>query len=119
MYGDGLNVRDWLYVEDHCRALDMLIAKGINGEVYNIGGGNDVRNIDLTKNILSITDRPDSLITKVPDRLGHDRRYSLNTTKIRKLGNWKPEVEFLNGLQTTVKWYQDNEWWWRPIKGDD
>ena len=119
LYGDGLNIRDWLYVEDHCRALDMLIAKGINGEVYNIGGGNDVRNIDLTKNILSIIDRPDSLITKVPDRLGHDRRYSLNTTKIRNLGNWKPEVEFSSGLQTTVKWYQDNEWWWRPIKGGD
>jgi len=118
LYGDGRNVRDWLHVLDHCRALDLLIAQGVNGEVYNIGGGNEVANIDLTHRILALLRRPDSLITPVPDRPGHDRRYCLDTTKLRRLG-WSPEVAFDAGLRDTVSWYQQNEWWWRPIKEQD
>ena len=118
LYGDGRNVRDWLHVLDHCRALDLLIAEGITGEVYNIGGGNEVANIDLTHRILALLRRPDSLITPVPDRPGHDRRYCLDTTKLRRLG-WSPEVAFDAGLRDTVSWYQQNEWWWRPIKEQD
>ncbi len=115
LYGDGLNVRDWLHVLDHCRALDLVIEQGVNGEVYNIGGGNEVRNVDLTQQILALTGRPQSLIVKVPDRPGHDRRYSLDTAKLRGLG-WSPEIPFADGLRETVEWYRANEWWWRPIK---
>ena len=115
LYGDGLNIRDWLHVEDHCRALDLLIARGENGEVYNVGGGNEVANLDLTHQILELLDRPRSLIQPVADRLGHDRRYSLDTTKLRTLG-WRPQHTFLDGLRATVDWYRDNDWWWRPIK---
>ena len=118
LYGDGLNVRDWLHVDDHCRALDLLIQKGRAGEVYNIGGGNEVRNVDLTNKILELTNRPNSLIQPVPDRPGHDRRYALDTTKLRTLG-WSPQVSFESGLASTVRWYQQNEWWWRPIKEQD
>lgn len=118
LYGDGLNVRDWLHVEDHCRAVDRLIADGESGEVYNIGGGNEVRNIDLTRKILDLVGRAKTLITRVPDRPGHDRRYCLDTTKLQALG-WRPEIEFAQGLQQTVAWYRDNEWWWRPIKEGD
>ena len=118
LYGDGQHVRDWLHVDDHCRALDLLIERGKNGETYNIGGGNQVTNIDLTNRILTILDRPSSLIEPVADRPGHDRRYSLNTTKIRSLG-WRPQHKFPEGLQATVKWYRDNEWWWRSIKETD
>ena len=115
LYGDGLNIRDWLHVEDHCRALDLLITRGENGEVYNVGGGNEVANLDLTHQILELLDRPRSLIQPVADRLGHDRRYSLDTTKLRTLG-WRPQHTFLDGLRATVDWYRDNDWWWRPIK---
>jgi dTDP-glucose 4,6-dehydratase len=115
LYGDGLNVRDWLHVLDHCRALDVVIECGVDGEVYNIGGGNEVHNIDLTEQILALTGRPSSLITRVPDRPGHDRRYSLDTAKLRALG-WQPAVPFADGLRDTVEWYRTNEWWWRPIK---
>ncbi|MCH2253645.1 MAG: dTDP-glucose 4,6-dehydratase [Vicinamibacterales bacterium] len=118
LYGDGLHVRDWLHVDDHCRALDLLIDCGANGEVYNIGGGNEVPNIDLTHQILALLDRPRSLIEPVSDRLGHDRRYSLDTTKLRALG-WQPQHPFLDGLRATVDWYRDNAWWWRPIKEAD
>ena len=118
LYGDGLNERDWLHVLDHCRALDVLIADGVPGEVYNIGGGNHVRNIDLTVRLLSLLDKPDSLIRRVPDRPGHDRRYSLDTTKLRTFG-WRPEISFEQGLAETVLWYRRNEWWWRPIKDGD
>jgi dTDP-glucose 4,6-dehydratase len=118
LYGDGLNVRDWLHVVDHCRALDLLIDRGVSGEVYNIGGGNEVRNIDLTKRILTLLGRTDELIRPVPDRPGHDRRYSLDTTKLRTLG-WQPATAFDEGLDSTVRWYRDNEWWWRPIKEQD
>ena len=118
LYGDGRNVRDWLHVDDHCRAIDLLIDEATDGEVYNIGGGNDVMNVDLTHRILEALGKPTSLITPVPDRPGHDRRYSLDTTKLRRLG-WAPQVPFEAGLRDTVDWYRRNEWWWRPIKEND
>ena len=115
LYGDGLNVRDWLHVDDHCRAIDLLIERGERGATYNIGGGNEVANIDLTRRLLGLLDRPESLITPVADRPGHDRRYALDTTRLRALG-WKPHVAFDDGLRATVDWYVRNEAWWRPIK---
>ncbi|HEX5215088.1 MAG TPA: dTDP-glucose 4,6-dehydratase [Vicinamibacterales bacterium] len=118
LYGDGLNVRDWLHVDDHCTGIDLLIDHGVNGEVYNIGGGNEVKNVDLTHRILALAGRPVSLITPVADRLGHDRRYALDTGKLRQLG-WAPQMPFDRGLAETVAWYRANEWWWRPIKEQD
>jgi dTDP-glucose 4,6-dehydratase len=118
LYGDGRNVRDWLHVGDHCRAIDLLIDVAANGEVYNIGGGNDVMNVDLTHRILADLDKPLSLITPVADRAGHDRRYCLDTTKLRALG-WSPQVDFVQGLHDAIDWYQKNDWWWRPIKEND
>ena len=118
LYGDGLHERDWLHVSDHCRAIDVLIDAGVNGEVYNVGGGNHVRNVDLTRRILDALGKPESLITRVPDRPGHDRRYSLDTTKLRALG-WSPAVAFDEGLHATAQWYVENQWWWRPIKEHD
>jgi dTDP-glucose 4,6-dehydratase len=118
LYGDGLNVRDWLHVSDHCRAIDVVLEKGSVGEVYNIGGGNHVPNIELTRRILELTARPDSLITPVTDRLGHDRRYALDSSKLNGLG-WHPQIPFEDGLFDTVEWYRQNEWWWRPIKEQD
>ena len=115
LYGDGMNVRDWLHVDDHCRALDLLIDRGERGETYNIGGGNEVANLDLTRRLLALLERPESLITPVADRPGHDRRYALDTTKLRALG-WEPQVAFDDGLRATVDWYVRNEAWWRPIK---
>ena len=118
LYGDGLNERDWLHVSDHCRAIDVVIERGTPGEVYNIGGGNHVANADLTRRILRLAGKPESLIRHVADRPGHDRRYSLNIDKIRGLG-WSPGVDFEQGLADTVAWYRQNEWWWRPIKQED
>jgi dTDP-glucose 4,6-dehydratase len=118
LYGDGLNERDWLHVLDHCRAVDLLIDAGEPGQVYNVGGGNHVRNIDLTQRILAILGKPESLIRPVVDRPGHDRRYSLDTSKLRALG-WSPQAAFEQGLQDTADWYRRNEWWWRPIKEQD
>ena len=118
LYGDGRNVRDWLHVLDHCRALDLLLEKAVNGEVYNIGGGNEVMNVDLTHQILDGVGKPLALIKPVPDRPGHDRRYCLDTTKLRSLG-WAPQVPFEQGLRETIEWYRANQWWWRPIKEDD
>jgi dTDP-glucose 4,6-dehydratase len=118
LYGEGLNIRDWLHVMDHCRGIDVVLERGTAGEVYNIGGGNEVRNVDLTRTLLSLCDRPESLIRKVQDRQGHDLRYSLDTTRIRALG-WQPRVDFGEGLKDTVRWYRENEWWWRPIKEED
>ena len=115
LYGDGQNVRDWLHVDDHCRAIDLLLDRGQPGDVYNIGGGHEMRNVDLTHRILEILDRPTTLIRPVTDRPGHDRRYCLNTTKLRALG-WTPQVAFRDGLRAAVEWYRANEWWWRPIK---
>ena len=118
LYGDGRNVRDWLHVNDHCEAIDLLIDRAADGEVYNIGGGNEVMNVDLTTRILSSLDKPASLIKSVPDRPGHDRRYCLDTTKLRALG-WMPQMPFDSGLRDTIDWYRHNQWWWRPIKGHD
>jgi dTDP-glucose 4,6-dehydratase len=118
LYGDGKNVRDWLHVDDHCRAIDLLIERATDGEVYNIGGGNDIMNVELTHRILAALDKPLSLIEPVADRKGHDRRYCLDTSKLRTLG-WAPQVAFEQGLEATVEWYRRNEWWWRPIKEND
>jgi len=118
LYGDGQNERDWLHVDDHCRGVDLLIDKGVDGEVYNIGGGNQVKNVDLTHRLLELVGKPTSLIKPVADRPGHDRRYSLDTAKLEALG-WKPKERFEEGLAKTVRWYRDNEWWWRPIKDED
>jgi dTDP-glucose 4,6-dehydratase len=118
LYGDGGNVRDWLHVLDHCRALDLLMRTATNGEVYNIGGGNEVKNVDLTHAILKLAGKGPELIQPVADRKGHDRRYSLSSAKLRKMG-WTPQVNFEQGLRDTVAWYQQNEWWWRPIKERD
>ncbi len=118
LYGDGGNVRDWLHVDDHCRAIDLLIEHAENGEVYNVGGGNEVRNVDLTHRLLSVLDKPTSLIRPVEDRQGHDRRYALDASKLKGLG-WTPKVEFAEGLGAAVQWYRENEWWWRPIKERD
>jgi dTDP-glucose 4,6-dehydratase len=118
LYGDGQNVRDWLHVEDHCRGIDLLLTEGKSGEVYNIGGGNEVKNVDLTSRILELLGKPETLIKRVEDRPGHDRRYSLSTAKLRAMG-WTPVHDFTQGLADTVAWYRENEWWWRPIKEQD
>jgi dTDP-glucose 4,6-dehydratase len=118
LYGDGQQERDWLHVSDHCCAIDRVIEAGEPGEVYNVGGGNHVKNIDLTKQILQLAGRTESLIQPVADRQGHDRRYALDTSKLRQLG-WRPQVPFDSGLRDTVTWYRENEWWWRPIKEND
>jgi dTDP-glucose 4,6-dehydratase len=118
LYGDGQHERDWLHVSDHCRAIDLLIERGESGEVYNIGGGNQIRNVDLTHRILELTGKPSSLVRPVDDRPGHDRRYSLDTAKVEAAG-WRPNVPFDRGLAETVSWYRANERWWRPIKDED
>jgi len=118
LYGDGANVRDWLHVLDHCRAIDLLIDRAQSGDVYNIGGGNEVTNAEITRRILSLVGRPETLIRHVPDRQGHDRRYCVDTSKLRALG-WIPQADFENGLRQTVGWFTANEWWWRPIKEQD
>jgi len=115
MYGDGLNVRDWLYVEDHCHALDVVGQRGESGEIYNIGGNNECTNLEITDRILKILDKPDSLIQRVKDRPGHDRRYSIDCTKIQSLG-WTPSHDFDSGMKATVNWYKDNPEWWKKLK---
>lgn len=118
LYGDGQQVRDWIHVLDHCHALDLLIEQGTPGEVYNVGGGNEMGNSTITSRILELVGRPPSLVRHVPDRPGHDRRYRLDTTKLSGLG-WEPRHDFQDGLTEVVEWYRDNEWWWRPIKDGD
>lgn len=115
LYGNGMNVRDWLYVEDNCKAIDMIVQMGKDGETYNVGGANEKTNIEITNLILEFLGKPKSLITFVEDRPGHDRRYSLNCEKLRRLG-WSPSHSFEDALRYTVKWYVENEWWWRKIK---
>ena len=115
LYGDGKNVRDWLYVLDNCEALDVVLHQGKDGEVYNIGGGNEMENIQITHSILELLSKPKSLIKPVEDRLGHDRRYSIKMDKVKQLG-WKPQHNFDQALRETVQWYKDNEVWWRHIK---
>jgi len=118
LYGDGLQERDWLHVHDHCRAIDLLLDAGVSGEVYNVGGGNHVKNVDLTSRILELVGKPESLVRAVADRPGHDRRYALDTSKLQRLG-WRPLMPFDDGLRETVAWYRQNEAWWRPIKDAD
>ena len=118
MYGDGLNVRDWLYVEDNCSAIDTVLREGELGEVYNIGGGNEVPNLALTRRILELLGRGEDLIRYVVDRPGHDRRYSIDCAKVRALG-WEPAVDFEDGLERTVAWYRDNPEWWRRLKSGE
>ena len=115
IYGDGLNVRDWLYVLDNCAAIDMVLHKGNIGEIYNIGGGFEIPNIELTKIILKILSKKDIMINYVPDRLGHDRRYSLDSEKIRKLG-WKPSRSFHAAIRETIDWYKNNKSWWQKLR---
>ena len=115
LYGDGLHVRDWLYVDDHCAAVELVLSDGAAGEVYNVAGGNELTNLDLTHLILDELGLPRSLIRSVPDRPGHDRRYSVDAGKIRELG-WRPQASFRHALSETIRWYVDHPEWWRPLK---
>ncbi|WP_446805880.1 dTDP-glucose 4,6-dehydratase [Dialister sp.] len=115
VYGDGLNVRDWLYVEDHCRAIDLIIRKGKVGEVYNVGGHNEMRNIDIVKLICQELGKPESLITHVTDRKGHDRRYAIDPEKIHRELGWLPETKFADGIKKTIQWYLTHQKWWEDI----
>ncbi|WP_195573512.1 dTDP-glucose 4,6-dehydratase [Paenibacillus sp. 1001270B_150601_E10] len=116
VYGDGLNIRDWLYVEDHCSAIDLVIHKGISGEVYNVGGNNERKNIQIVETILEALDKPKSLITYVADRPGHDRRYAIDATKIRNELGWQPKYNFETGIQKTIAWYLEHKDWWTRIQ---
>ena len=118
LYGDGLQIRDWLYVDDHCDALELVLAEGAPGSTYNIGGGNELTNIELTRRVLEIMGKPMSLVRSVPDRAGHDRRYSVDTSAVRALG-WSPRHDFETALQLTIDWYRGNEPWWRPLKSGE
>jgi dTDP-glucose 4,6-dehydratase len=115
VYGTGMNVRDWIYVLDHCRAIDFLLDHGKEGEIYNVGGDNERTNLDITQKILEMTGKDTSSIEYVQDRPGHDFRYSLDCTKLKRMG-WKPEYDFEQGLEETIQWYQKNQWWWHPLK---
>ena len=115
VYGEGLNVRDWLYVEDHCRAIDLIIHRGREGEVYNVGGHNEMRNIDIVKLICDYLGKPYSLIKHVADRKGHDMRYAIDPTKIHDELGWLPETKFADGIKKTIDWYLDNREWWETI----
>ncbi|NCO41670.1 MAG: dTDP-glucose 4,6-dehydratase [Armatimonadetes bacterium CG_4_10_14_3_um_filter_66_18] len=115
VYGDGKQVRDWLFVEDHCAGIDFVLEHGLDGEVYNVGGGNERENLGVTRLILGLVGKPESLLRHVEDRAGHDRRYSLDCGKLHRLG-WQPARRFEDALAETVQWYRANEWWWRKIK---
>ena len=116
VYGDGLNVRDWIHVEDHCRALELVLEKGKPGEIYNVGGEAERTNLEMTKTILRILDKPESLMQYVADRPGHDRRYAIDFSKIEKEMGWRPRYGLEEGLCRTVRWYVEQESWWRRIK---
>ena len=118
VYGDGMNVRNWLYVDDFARGIGVALAHGRPGEAYNVGGPDECPNLDVVRRILQLTGRDESLIEYVTDRLGHDRRYSLGSEKIHALG-WEAQMRFVDGLAQTVAWYQDNAWWWEPIRSGD
>ena len=119
VYGQGLNVRDWLYVEDHCKAIDLIIHKGRVGEVYNVGGHNEMANIDIVKLICKKLGKPESLITYVADRKGHDMRYAIDPTKIHSELGWLPETKFADGIDKTITWYLENKEWWETIISGD
>ncbi len=116
LYGKGMNVRDWLFVEDNCRAIDLILHKGRPGETYNVGGKAEMRNIQIAKEVLELMGKDEEYITYVTDRPGHDYRYSLDISKIGRELAWKPSVNIERGLAKTVQWYRTNEWWWRPLK---
>lgn len=115
IYGSGENVRDWIYVRDHCEAIDLVLRKGESGEIYNISAGNELPNIKIARKILEILNKPENLITFVEDRPGHDIRYSLDSSKIRSKLGWKPKFSFEKALEATINWYVNNEWWWKPL----
>ena len=115
VYGDGQNIRDWIHVIDHCAAVFTVLMEGRSGQIYNIGADNEWRNIDLVKAILSHLGKPESLIQFVKDRPGHDRRYAIDSTKLRRETGWHPLQDFDEGLQRTINWYRDNESWWREV----
>lgn len=115
VYGDGLHIRDWLHVEDHCSAIDLVLRKGRVGEVYNIGGNNEKTNIEITKLILAELDKPESMIEYVEDRLGHDRRYAIDSSKIKSELGWSPKITFEDGIKQTIAWYLDNRHWWEKL----
>ena len=115
LYGDGLNIRDWLFVEDHCSAIDTVLHKGKNGEIYNIGGNNEKTNRYITETVLKCLDKDESYINYVQDRLGHDRRYAIDATKIKKELNWQPAYKFEDAIIKTIQWYLDNKSWWQPL----
>ena len=115
VYGTGKNIRDWIHVSDHCRAVEFLLEDGTLGGIYNIGGGNEKTNLEITEKILDLLKKDRSMIDYVPDRPGHDFRYSLDCSKLRALG-WKPKYSFDEALEETIEWYTRNEWWWRPLK---
>jgi dTDP-glucose 4,6-dehydratase len=118
VYGDGMQVRNWLWVEDFASAIDTVLEFGLAGEVYNVGGPDELPNIEVVRRILELTGRDESLIEHVTDRLGHDRRYSLASAKTESLG-WQAEVRFEDGIERTVEWYRENEWWWKPIRSGE
>lgn len=118
LYGDGLQIRDWLYVDDHCDALETVLVRGEPGQTYNVGGGNELTNLELTRMILEQLGKPMSLVRRVEDRPGHDRRYSVDSSRIRELG-WMPAHDFADALSRTVDWYRKNEAWWRPLKSGE
>jgi dTDP-glucose 4,6-dehydratase len=118
VYGDGMQVRNWLHVEDNCAAIDAVLERGEAGEVYNVGGPDELPNIEVVRMVLDLCGRDESLIEHVNDRPGHDRRYSLASTKLRSLG-WEPAVPFADGVERTVGWYRDNAWWWEPIRSGE
>ena len=118
LYGDGLQARDYTHVEDHCRGILLVLEKGETGEVYNIGAGNEMQNIDMARSLLAEIGKPESLIEHVKDRPGHDRRYALDSRKLRSLG-WQPRHDATEALRATVRWYAENRWWWEPIKSGD
>ena len=119
VYGDGMQVRNWLYVDDFAAAIDLALERGRGGEVYNVGGPDELPNIEVVRRILELTGRDESLIEHVTDRLGHDRRYSLGSERVRVEVGWAPEVRFGEGLERTVEWYRENEWWWEPIRSGE
>jgi dTDP-glucose 4,6-dehydratase len=118
VYGDGMQIRDWIHVDDHCAGIWTALELGAAGEVYNVGGGNEEPNLEITRRVLALTGRDESLVRHVEDRLGHDRRYALDTTRLRGLG-WEPRVSFDDGLTATVEWYRDRRDWWEPIKSGE
>jgi len=118
VYGDGLQVRDWLHADDHAAAIELLLCKGTVGEIYNIAGSNERQNIDIARIILDELDVPEDMLKHVTDRKGHDRRYSMDCTKITKLG-WAPSVDFESGLRETIRWYRDHREWWEPLKSGE